>query len=52
MHVKFRFLLGLYLNLLKMLIIKKERCLISSNIIANSGRSTKQFIEVLRDLLF
>lgn len=50
MYVKFRFLLTLYLNSLKIL-MKIQKYLQSSNIIVISFRSTKQLIEAFYDSL-
>lgn len=50
MYVKFRFLLTLYLNSLKIL-MKIQKYLQSANIIVISFRSTKQLIEAFYDSL-
>lgn len=50
MYVKFRFLLTLYLNSLKIL-MKIQKYLQSANIIVISFRSTKQLIEDFYDSL-
>ena len=50
MYVKFRFLLTLYLNSLKVL-MKIQKYLQSANIIVISFRSTKQLIEAFYDSL-
>ena len=51
MYVKFRFLLTLYLNSLKIL-MKIQKYLQSANIFVISFRSTKQLIEAFYDSLF
>lgn len=50
MYVKFRFLLTLYLNSLKIL-MKIQKYLQSANIIVISFRSTKQLIKAFYDSL-